>query len=87
MSYSFEEELGAVGGVDAVVEVPAASVFGFGDAGAATAVIGDAGGPDLLAADWREEWRVKEVIGGWGGVDGGGEETLGLDEADRAWRW
>jgi len=66
---SFEEELGALGGVDAVVEVAATSVFGFGDAGAAAVVVGDTGGPDLLVADGGEEGDMQEVIGGRGAGD------------------
>ena len=77
----FEEELGALGGVDAVVEVAAAGVFGFFHAGAAAAVVGDAGGPDFLVADGREE-RREEVIGGCGGVDGGGEVSVKIVEGD-----
>jgi hypothetical protein len=60
---SFEEELGAFGGVDAVVEISSACVFGFGDAGAAAAVVGDAGGPDLLIADGGKKRSVDKVIG------------------------
>ncbi len=62
VGYGFEEELGAFGGVDAVVEVSAACVLGFGDAGAAAAVVGDAGGPDLLIFDGSEEFLVNRFI-------------------------
>jgi hypothetical protein len=63
MGDGFEEEFGALGGVDAIVEVAAAGIFGFGDAGAAAVVVGDTGGPDLLVADGSKQRRVEEMIG------------------------
>ncbi len=82
VSDGFEEELGAFGGVDTVVEVAASCVFGFGDAGAATAVVGDSGGPDLLIADGRQERCVQKVIGGWGVVDGGSQVSVKIGPRD-----
>ena len=78
----FEEELGALGGVNPIIEVAAAGVFGFGDARAAAAVIGDAGGPDLLVADRGEERYVEEVIGWWRGVDDFGEMSVKIVVGD-----
>ncbi len=55
-----EEDLGAFGVVDAVVEGSAAGVFGLFDARIATAEVGDACGPDLLVADRSEDLAVVE---------------------------
>jgi hypothetical protein len=63
VGYGFEEELGALGGVDAVVKVAASCVFGLGNARAAAAVVGDAGGPDFLILDGGEKGSVEKVIG------------------------
>ncbi len=84
MRDGFEEELGALGGVDAVVEVAASCVFGLGDARSAAAVVGDAGGPDLLIADGREERNVQEVVGRWSGVDGGSEVSVKVGMGDES---
>jgi len=42
MGDGFEEEFGALGGVDAVVEIAASGIFGFGDARSSAVVVGDA---------------------------------------------
>src|ERR1035441_6494982 len=47
MRRGLEEELGALGLVDAIVEAFSSGGFRLGHAGGAAAVIGDAGGPDL----------------------------------------
>ena len=82
VTYGFEEELGAFGSVDAVVEVAASGVFGFGDAGAAAAVVGYAGGPDLLIADGGEERGVEEMISRWSAVDRVGEVSVKIVVGD-----
>jgi hypothetical protein len=82
VGYGFEEELRAFGGVDAIVEVAASRIFGFSDTSTAAAVVRDARGPHLLIANGGEELRVKEMIGGWGGVDGGSEVSVKIGMSD-----
>ena len=65
-----EEELWALGGVDAVVKIATAGVFGFLHARAAAAVVGDAGGPDFLVVNGRED---AIELGRFGGGDCGSE--------------
>lgn len=69
----FEEDFGALGLIDAVVEGAAAGVFAFFHAGGAAAEVGDTCGPDFLGADGGEE------VGGWGngcGGEGGGDTGI-----------
>src|SRR6185437_6403294 len=50
-----EEKFGTHGGVDPIVEAAATGVLGFFHARASAAEVGDAGSPDFLRADGREE--------------------------------